>query len=77
MKVSKSGNNLPKEDRKLRNFDFSVEEIRIIKTIKDMTQSLKKIELKNTQSARLEIFRHEIRRLEIQLEEIRENTLMR
>jgi len=77
MNLSKSSNSPPKEGGKLRNFDFSVEEIRILKTIRDMTQSLKNFELKNTQPARLEIFRNEIRRLEIQLEEIRENTLIR
>lgn len=77
MKVSKPNNDPPAVKGKLRNFDLSVEEIKIIKAIKDLTQSLEDIESKNADPVRLNFFRNEIRKLEDQLEEIRENTLLR
>jgi len=77
MKASKSNNDSPKGSGKLRNFDLSVEEIITIKAIKEMTRSLENIERENTQPERLEFFRNEIRKLEDELEEIRENTLIR
>jgi uncharacterized coiled-coil DUF342 family protein len=77
MKDSKSSNDSPKGSGNLRNFDLSVEEIRVIKAIKDLTQSLEDIEHKNIQPDRLEFFRNEIRKLEDKLEDIRENTLIR
>ena len=61
----------------MRNFDLSVEEIRIIRAIKELTQSLEAIERENTQPERLGFFRNEIRKLEDQLEEVRDNTLIR
>jgi len=77
MKISRASNDAPTRSGKLRNFDLSVEEIRILKAIKDMTRSLEDIERKNPSSDRLEFFRCEIRQLEDQLEEVRENTLIR
>jgi len=77
MKVSKSTNDSPAVKGKLRNFDLSVEEIKIIKAIKDLTHSLEDIERKNPDPARMNFFRNEIGKLEEQLEEIRENTLLR
>ncbi len=77
MKISKSDKDSSARTGKLRNFDLTVEEIRILKTIKDMTQSLEDNERNNDQPVRLEYFRSEIKRLEDQLEEIRENTLIR
>jgi hypothetical protein len=77
MKISRVSNDAPAGSGKLRNFDLSVEEIRILKAIKDMTRSLEDIERKNPSSDRLEFFRCEIRQLEDQLEEVRENTLIR
>ncbi len=41
-----------------------------------MTRSLGDIERDNTQPERLEFYRNEIKKLEDQLEEIRENTLI-
>ena len=76
MKALKSSNGSPKGSGSLRNFDLSVEEIRILRTIKDMTRSLGDIERDNTQPERLEFYRNEIKKLEDQLEEIRENTLI-
>ncbi len=77
MKISRSSNDAPAKSGKLRNFDLSVEEIRILKAIKDMTRTLEDIERKNPSSDRLEYFRCEIRQLEDQLEEVRDNTLIR
>ncbi len=77
MNNSKSDSNSPKKRGNLRNFDLSVEEIMIIKAIKKMTQSLEDIEFTDTQPERLNFFRNEIRKLEDELEEIRENTLIR
>ena len=77
MKISRSINDSPTKSEKLRNFDLSVEEIRILKAIKDMTRTLEDIERKNPSSDRVEYFRCEIRQLEDQLEEVRENTLIR
>jgi hypothetical protein len=77
MKISRSINDSPTGSRKLRNFDLSVEEIRILKAIRDMSQSLEDIEAKNHSPERLEYYRCEIRQLEDQLEEVRENTLIR
>ena len=77
MKALKQNNNSSNGGGKLRNFDLSVEEIKIIKVIKERTQSLEDIEGNNTQPERLVFFRNEINKLEDQLEEIRENTLIR
>jgi len=77
MKVSNSRNDSPKVGGNLRNFDLTVDEIKIIKAIRDITQSLEDIGSKKIEPVRLEFFRNEIRKLEDQLEEIRENTLIR
>ena len=77
MKALKQNNESSNGDGKLRNFDLTVEEIKVIKAIKEMTQSLEDIEHNNTQPERLGFFRKEIIKLEDQLEEIRENTLIR
>ncbi|MCP4981012.1 MAG: hypothetical protein GY935_11020 [Gammaproteobacteria bacterium] len=77
MKLSKASNESPAEKEKLRNFDLTVEEIRILKRIKELTQSLEVIDGNSAQTVREEFFRCEIRRLQDQLEEIRENTLIR
>lgn len=77
MKVSNSSNCSPKDRENLRNFDLSVEEIKLIKAIKEMAQSLEYIEHKNIQPERQKFFRNEIRILESQLDEIRDNTLIR
>jgi hypothetical protein len=77
MKVSRSTDDAPKEKEKLRNFDLSVDEIRVLKAIRDMTDALEDIKRKNAYPERLDFFRCEIRQLEDRLEEIRENTLLR
>lgn len=77
MNVSKSDSDSQKARSKLRNFDLTVEEIRILKAIKDLTLSLENIERKDNRPERLEYFRCAIRQLEDKLEEVRENTLIR
>ncbi|MBT8437330.1 MAG: hypothetical protein KJP11_08160, partial [Gammaproteobacteria bacterium] len=62
---------------KLRNFDLTVEEIRILKAIEDLTTALENIEHKHNRPERLEYFRCAIRQLEDKLEDVRENTLIR
>lgn len=62
---------------KLRNFDLSVEEIRIMRALKEMTDAFERISENSPDPARLDFYSHEIRKLEEQLDEIRENTLIR
>jgi uncharacterized protein Yka (UPF0111/DUF47 family) len=62
---------------KLRNFDLSVEEIRIERAIKEMTDAFERISENNPDPARLDFYGHEIKKLEEQLDDIRENTLIR
>jgi uncharacterized protein Yka (UPF0111/DUF47 family) len=62
---------------KLRNFDLSVEEIRIVRAIKEMTDAFDRISANNPEPARLDFYSHEIKKLEEQLDDIRENTLIR
>ena len=61
----------------LRNFDLTVDEIRVMKEIKELTNALANIQLADPQSPRAEFIRAEIERLEDTLEEIRENTLIK
>ena len=77
MKLSSAVNDSSTNSAKLKNFDLTVEEIRILKAIKDMRHTLEDMQRKNSSPERLEYFRCEIRQLEDQLEEIRENTLIR
>ena len=77
MNVPKSIDDAPKGKVKLRNYDLSVDEIKVLKAIRDMTHALEDIKLKNTYPERLDFFRCEIRQLEDKLEEIRDNTLIR
>lgn len=77
MKESKSDNNVAKEGGNLRNFDLSVEEIRILKAIKDIKRSIEDIERKDPNSDRLDFFRKQVSQLEEKLDEIRDNTLIR
>ena len=77
MNVPKSIDDAPKGKVKLRNYDLSVDEIKVLKAIKVMTHALEDIKLKNIYPERLDFFRCEIRQLEDKLEEIRDNTLIR
>ena len=62
---------------KLRNFDLTVEEIKIVRMIDDLIAGLQKLEFNDPLSPRAEFFRQEIDKLEQKLEEIRDNTLIR
>lgn len=61
----------------LRNFDLSVEEIKIVRMMKELTEGLEKLAFDDSLSPRAEFFRKEIDKLEEKLEEIRDNTLIR
>jgi hypothetical protein len=61
----------------LRNFDLSVEEIRIVRMMKDLVEGLEKLAFDDPLSPRADFFRKEIDKLEEKLEEIRDHTLIR
>jgi len=62
---------------KLRNFDLSVDEIKIVRMMNELTDGLEKLVFKDPLSPRAEFFRNEIDKLEEKLEEIRDQTLIR
>ena len=61
----------------LRNFNLTVEEIKIVRMIKELIKGLEKLEFNDPLSPRAEFLRSEIDKLEEKLEEIRDNTLIR
>jgi uncharacterized protein Yka (UPF0111/DUF47 family) len=77
MKLIPSTRQAKPAGEKLRNFDLSVEEIRIVRAIKEMTDAFERISENNPDPARLDFYGHEIKKLEEQLDEIRDNTLIR
>ena len=77
MKVLRANGGAEPANPKLRNFDLSVEEIRIMKAIKEMTEAFERISESNPDPSRLDFYGYEIKKLEEQLDEIRENTLIR
>ena len=62
---------------KLRNFDLTVEEIKLVKMIEELIDGLEKLTFNDPLSPRAEFFRNEIDRLEDKLDQIRDNTLIR
>lgn len=62
---------------KLRNFDLTVDEIKIVRMIDDLIDNLEKLTFNDPLSPRAEFFRQEIDKLEEKLDEIRDNTLIR
>ena len=62
---------------KLRNFDLTVEEIKIVRMIKELIEGLEKLEFKDPLSPRADFFRLEINKLGEKLDEVRDNTLIR
>jgi len=62
---------------KLRNFDLTVDEIKIVKMMTELVNGLEKLRFNEPLSPRAEFFRHEIDKLEEKLDEIRDNTLIR
>jgi len=61
----------------LRNFDLTVEEIKLVQSINQLSGNLDKIQLKDPSSQRTQYLLQEMLRLEEKLEELRENTLIR
>jgi uncharacterized protein Yka (UPF0111/DUF47 family) len=77
MKILQATRETTPTNVKLRNFDLSVEEIRIMRAIKEMTDAFERISANNPDPARLDFYGYEIKKLEEQLDDIRENTLIR
>jgi uncharacterized coiled-coil DUF342 family protein len=67
----------PDQPSPLRNFDLSVDEIKLEKSIEQLVTSLSNIEHADPHSTRARYIRSEINKLKEKLEEIRENTLIR
>ncbi len=61
----------------LRNFNLTVEEIKIVKMIEQLVTGLEKLTFDDPLSPRAEFFRSEIDKLEEKLDEIRDNTLIK
>jgi hypothetical protein len=61
----------------LRNFNLTVEEIKIVRMMKELGEGLEKLAFDDPLSPRAEFFRKEIDKLEDKLEEIRDHTLIR
>lgn len=62
---------------KLRNFDLTVDEIKIVRMIDDLIENLERLTFNDPLSPRAEFFRQEIDKLEEKLDQIRDNTLIR
>jgi len=61
----------------LRNFNLTVEEIKIVRMMKELAEGLEKLAFDDPLSPRAEFFRKEIDKLEEKLEAIRDHTLIR
>lgn len=61
----------------LRNFNLTVEEIKMVRMMKELADGLEKLAFDDPLSPRAEFFRKQIDTLEEKLEEIRDNTLIR
>ena len=77
MKLIPTTKETPSERPKLRNFDLTVEEIRIERAIQEMTEAFERISENGPDPARLDFYGHEIKKLKEQLDDIRDNTLIR
>ena len=62
---------------KLKNFNLTVDEIKLVRMIDELVEGLERLEFNDPLSPRAEFFRQEIDKLEERLEQIRENTLIR
>ena len=60
-----------------RNFDLTVDEIKIVKLMEELIKGLESLEFDDPLSPRAEFFRGEIDKLEDKLEQIRDNTLIK
>ena len=61
----------------LRNFDLTVDEIKIVRMMEELVDGLERLQFSDPLSPRAEFFRSEIDKLETRLEQIRDNTLIR
>ncbi|MHC4858086.1 MAG: hypothetical protein ACYTBY_09985 [Planctomycetota bacterium] len=61
----------------LRNFNLTVEEIKIVRMMKELIKNLENLNFNDPLSPRADFFRGEIDKLEEKLEEIRDNTLIK
>jgi hypothetical protein len=77
MKLIPTTKETPSVSSKLRNFDLTVEEIRIMRAIQEMTEAFERISENGPDPARLDFYGHEIIKLKEQLDDIRDNTLIR
>jgi len=62
---------------KLRNFDLTVDEIKIVKLMEELIKGLESLEFDDPLSPKTEFFHGEIDKLEEKLEQIRDNTLIK
>jgi hypothetical protein len=62
---------------KLRNFDLTVDEIKIVRMMNELIEGLEKLEFNDPPSPRADYFRKEINKFEGKLEEVRDNTLIK
>ncbi|MDH3759742.1 MAG: hypothetical protein OEU50_02095 [Gammaproteobacteria bacterium] len=63
--------------RDLKNFDLTVDEIKLVRTIEELVNGLERLTFDDPLSPRAEFFRNENDKQEGKLEEIRDNTLIR
>jgi hypothetical protein len=61
----------------LRNFDLSLDEIKVVRMINELIKGLENLEFNDPLSPRADFFRSQIDKLEEKLEKIRDNTLIR
>ena len=61
----------------LRNFNLTVEEIKLLKMMEKLVEGLEKLTFEDPLSPRADFFRMEVDKLEQKLDEIRDNTLIR
>ena len=62
---------------KLKNFDLTVDEIKVMRAIKDLSKALDNLALSGQDTARAGYLMKQIGLLERQLEELRERSLIR
>ena len=63
--------------KNLKNFNLTLDEIKIVKMIKQLIEALENLEFNDPNSPRAKFFRDEIEALEKNLEEVRDNTLIK
>jgi hypothetical protein len=61
----------------LRNFDLSVDEIKLVRMMNELSGGLEKLVIKDPLSPRADFFRSEIDKLEEKLEDLRDQTLIK